>query len=102
MEGKEQEEKIELAQHHTPQDLKNRFKWLESFDDETLMDISYCMREGELKAGEDYFDLNHPERGGFETTQGQHVPYGSCYVEKSRLRPGVWQRLIRSSQEELH
>lgn len=89
-------------QPQTIERLKRRFAWLQSFDDETIGEISLCTEGEELAVGQFYFDISHPERGIIRGTKGGKVPDGSCYLERSKVRPRVWARLIKSYQETFH
>ncbi|MBI2953231.1 MAG: hypothetical protein HYY30_02880 [Chloroflexi bacterium] len=77
--------------------LRQRYRWLSSFNDDELQEISICtLEEGETQSDEPYFDLSHPERGSFKGQQGQVVPEGSCYISRGQLPEKVWNKLVGS------
>lgn len=78
------------------QEYRKRFAWLNSFSDEELMKISFCGEDEQLKEGERYFDLSHPERGVIVATTNQRSPSGSCYVASSQVSDGLWRKLTTS------
>ncbi|MGQ9677407.1 MAG: hypothetical protein ACUVX1_17220 [Chloroflexota bacterium] len=79
--------------------LKTRYKWLQSFDDSELREISFCYDPGyEMQEGELYFDLEAPQRGVIRGQRGQKVESGHCYVSKSQLREETWKKLIQPFQ----
>ncbi len=73
--------------------LRRRFKWLGSFSDDELRQISFCAEGETLSRDEQYFDLSHPERGVIGGDEQQTVPEGSCYVARSRLPATTWRKL---------
>ncbi len=77
--------------------LKTRYRWLNKFTDDELRDITACYEGEQMKAGEQYFDLSHPEKGIMTGQPGQTVPEGSCFVAEGDVRPNAWQKLITVS-----
>src|SRR3974390_1276189 len=77
--------------------LKERYRWLNSFSDDELRDItSTKLEEGDKQGSEMYFDLSHPERGHFKGQPGQPVPEGSYYVARSEVNEKLWNKLVMS------
>ncbi len=77
----------------TAERLKNRFRWLQSFSDDELTQISYCT-PGEIMSGdEQYFDISHPERGVIQGEEGAPIPPDSCFVPKSEISHPLWDKL---------
>jgi hypothetical protein len=75
-------------------DLRSRFKWLESFSDVELREISLCSEDEELEPGQEYFDVSHPERGVITANKGDRSPAGSCYVSRSSVSSQLWKKLV--------
>ncbi len=83
-----------ITRRNTADKLKSRFNWLQSFSDEELREISYCIAEEFMKGDEIYFDISQPERGIIEGQEGQPIPEGSCYVPKSEIPRNIWDKLV--------
>lgn len=74
--------------------LRERFRWLNSFNDDELIEISMCtLEEGDTQESETYFDISHPERGTFQGQPGKPVPEGSCYVSRGQVDERTWSKL---------
>jgi len=74
--------------------LRDRFTWLNQFTDQELQEICFCATGAEMRAGETYFDISHPELGPFEAEPGQIVPEGACLVQKGTVPERLWTKLI--------
>ena len=77
----------------TAEGFRRRFAWLNSFTDEELRKISFCDESEELKPGEQYLDLSHPETGVITAEKGQRSPEGSCYVGRGDVSASLWRKL---------
>ncbi|MBI4494903.1 MAG: hypothetical protein HY690_19180 [Chloroflexi bacterium] len=84
------------ARTKTAEKLRQRFQWLQSFTDEELHQISMCAIDEPLRAGEEYFDLSHPEQDLIPGRSGERVPEGACYVARSTLPEQVWRKLLET------
>ncbi|MGE5619788.1 MAG: hypothetical protein ACM3US_11085 [Sphingomonadaceae bacterium] len=83
-----------VARRKTAEKLKERFEWLQSFSDDELRDINYCTTGEPMRDDELYFDISHPERGIIQGQSGERIPEGSCYVPKSEISQGLWDKLV--------
>lgn len=76
--------------------FRRRYQWLHNFDDAQVQEISLCSQAGEeLEEGEDYFDLNHPERGPFRAEESGKIPKGACYVSRKKVSRESWDKLTK-------
>ncbi len=83
------------------EELRERYQWLQALSDHELREVSFCLMapKGQLKEGEKYFDVSHPERGIIVGRAGEVVPEGSCYVPRGEVPQDVWNRIIRAAEE---
>ena len=85
-----------LSKREMVERLKRRYQWLQSFDDDELREISFCLDPGgELHEGEMYFDLEAPQRGVIRGRRGEKVESGHCYVSRSQVTNRTWEKLTR-------
>lgn len=75
--------------------LRERFDWLNSFEDDELGEMVFLSEGETMRPGESYFDISNPERGEFEGT-GERADEGSRYIPRSDVPDEVWQKLIRT------
>lgn len=80
--------------------LKHRFDWLQQFSDEELREISMCLEEKVQREGEHYFDLSHPEQGVIVGQAGQPIPEGACFVARSTISQGLWNKLVSTAPKQ--
>ncbi len=73
--------------------LKHRFLWLQSFSDDELRQITYCVPGETMSSEEQYFDISNPERGVIQGEQGVAIPPDSCYVPRSEISRSLWDKL---------
>lgn len=73
--------------------MRERFAWLNRFSDEELQQISICSTGAEIKPGDTYFDISHPEAGPFVGLPGQIIPEGTCLIQKADVPASIWQKL---------
>lgn len=76
------------------QQLRERYDWLQRFTDEELRDISFCEEGVTLRSGQQYFDLNHPERGVITARRGERASEGTCLIPRESVRDSAWQKLV--------
>lgn len=88
------EESREPGRRPTAYYFRRRFEWLNRFSDEELKKIDLCTEDEPLRAGEQYFDISHPERGIISGETGQRVPDGACYVARASVTPAIWAKLV--------
>lgn len=77
--------------------LKERFQWLNQFNDEELEQISLCEAGAPMIPGDDYFDISHPEQGPFTGRAGEVIPEGACLLRKGAMSPATWNKLSNFS-----
>jgi len=82
------------TREQTAEKLKERFEWLQSFTDDELREITYCIEGQPMKGDEQYFDISHPEQGVISGIEGQGIPEGSCYVPQSEIPRRLWEKLV--------
>ena len=82
------------TRRETAEKLKERFRWLQSFTDDELREITYCIEGDSMSGEEQYFDISHPEQGVIRGSEGQGIPEGSCYVPRSEVPRHLWDKLV--------
>ncbi len=74
--------------------LKQRFDWLESFDNNELGEVVFLRGGEQMRPDEEYFDISNPERGVFHGKQGETADESSRYVPKSEVPENIWHKLV--------
>ncbi len=77
------------------QQLRQRFRWLQSFTDDELHEMSWCSAGLELQPAEQYIDLSRPGRGVITVERPVRVRDGECYVSRTAVSDRVWRKLAR-------
>ncbi|MGH2459376.1 MAG: hypothetical protein ACRDIY_10975 [Chloroflexota bacterium] len=74
--------------------LRDRFAWLNSFNDEEIGQISFCETGAEMAPGDTYFDVSFPENGPFVGQPGQLIPEGGCLIQQRSVPASIWEKLV--------
>ena len=75
--------------------LRERFAWLNSFEDNELGELVFLSEGETMRPGEEYFDISNPERGIFGGN-GERADEDSRYVPRSEIPGGAWEKLTRT------
>lgn len=78
----------------TAYECRERLPELASWmDDDTLKELT-IWKGSRFTPDEEYFDLDHPERGPFVATGDEGTPSDYTYVARGEATEGAWTRLI--------
>ncbi|HET8628171.1 MAG TPA: hypothetical protein VFL91_12160 [Thermomicrobiales bacterium] len=84
----------DLRGRPTAYDCRHRLPALAAWmDDDQLKELT-IWQESRLRPGEEYFDLDHPERGPFVATHGDGPPSDHTYVARSQATTRAWDQLV--------
>ncbi len=78
----------------TAYDCRDQLPELSSWMDDDMLKQLTLWRRGRLEAGEEYFDLDNPERGPFVATGDEHPPTDWTYVCRREATERAWAQLV--------